>query len=91
MRKEKQRIVDQELRREAEDPTSWIDRYVASRLAFKREITKKTYIVILRQFLTWLELQPGHEPPFDPSGDLTPTAVQTYVFDELAGTGIKPS
>lgn len=67
---------------------SWIDRYVESRLSFKRETTRSTYTVILRQFLTWLANQPGHEPPFDPPADLTQTAVQTYLFGELAGLSI---
>ena len=67
---------------------SWIDRYVESRLSFKRETTRSTYTVILRQFLTWLANQPGHAPPFDPPADLTQTAVQTYLFGELAGLSI---
>ena len=47
-------MVDQEIPRETDEPTSWIDRYGASRLAFKRETTRNTYTIILRQFLTWL-------------------------------------
>lgn len=30
---------------------SWIDRYATSRLALKRETTRSTYTLILRQFL----------------------------------------
>lgn len=67
---------------------SWIERYVASRLALKRETTRSTYTLILRQFLTWLAHQPGHASPFDPLATPTQTAVQTYLFDELAGTSI---
>lgn len=65
---------------------SWIDHYVASRLAFKRETTRSTYTIILRQFLTWLSHQPGHEQPFHPLTDLTQTAIQTYLFGEIAET-----
>src|SRR5947209_9553189 len=88
MRKEKECMVDRETQRETDEIASWIDRYVTSRLAFKRETTRSTYTIILRQFLTWLESQPGHEPPFEPLSDLTQTAVQTYLFGELANVGI---
>ena len=67
---------------------SLIDRYVAGRLAFKRETTRSTYTIILRQFLTWLSHQPGHEQAFHPVTDLTQTAVQTYLFSEIADTSI---
>ncbi len=74
--------------RETDERAPWIDRYVASRLAFKRETTRNTYTIILRQFLAWLSHQPGHEQPFDPLSDLTQTAVQTYLFREIANTSI---
>jgi site-specific recombinase XerD len=67
---------------------TWIDRYVASRLAFKRETTRSTYTIILRQFLIWLSHQPGHEQAFHPLTDLTQTAIQTYLFGEIAETSI---
>jgi site-specific recombinase XerD len=81
-------MVDQEIPRETDESTSWIDRYGASRLTLKRETTRRTYTLILQQFLTWLGSQPGHGPPFDPLRDLTRTAVQTYLFDELTDTSI---
>ena len=81
-------MVDQEIPRETDEPTSWIDRYGASRLAFKRETTRNTYTIILRQFLTWLSHQPGHELSFNPALDLTQTAVQTYLFGELTGMSV---
>ncbi len=81
-------MLDRESQREMDETASLIGRYVASRLALKRETTRSTYILILRQFLTWLGSRPGHEPPFDPSSDLTHTAVQTYLFGELAETSI---
>lgn len=74
--------------KETDEYTSWIDCYEASRLAFKRETTRRTYTIILHQFLAWLGSQPGHEPPFDPRSDLTQTAVQTYLFGELADTSL---
>jgi site-specific recombinase XerD len=61
---------------------------VSSRLALKRETTRVTYAIILRQFCAFLVKQPGHEAPFDPSRDLTGTAVQTYLLDELSTTSI---
>ena len=67
---------------------SWIDRYVAGQLAFKRETTRSNYTIILRQFLTWLSNLPGHEQAFRPLTDLTQTAVQTYLFSEIAETSI---
>jgi site-specific recombinase XerD len=85
---EKQRMLDQEIPKEMDEAVSWIDRYVASRLALKRETTRNTYSIILRQFLVWLSHQPGHEQTFDPSSKLTQTAVQTYLFGELADTSI---
>jgi hypothetical protein len=66
----------------------WIDRYIVDRLTFKRETTQSTYALILRQFLIWLSDQPGHESPFDPLSDLTQTAVQAYLFGELAHTSV---
>jgi site-specific recombinase XerD len=81
-------MLDNESREEADTAPFWIDRYSADRLALKRETTKTTYTLILRQFLTWLIDQPGHESPFDPSADLTQTAVQTYLLGELAATSI---
>lgn len=81
-------MVDREAQKETDEIASWIGRYATSRLAFKRETTRGTYTIILRQFLTWLESQPGHEPPFEPRSDLTQTAVQTYLFGELANVGI---
>jgi hypothetical protein len=75
-------MLDDESLGEADTTTSWIDRYITDRLALKRETTQNTYAFILRQFLIWLLHQPGHEPPFDPSVDLTQTAVQTYLFGE---------
>jgi len=57
--------------RETDETAIWIDRYVANRLAFKRETTRSTYTIILRQFLDWLSHQPSHELPFNPSSDLT--------------------
>lgn len=80
-------MMDREARSETDNEIrTWVDRYVTSQLTFKRETTRSTYTIILRQFLAWLGLRPGHEPPFDPSTDLTGTAVQTYLFDELADT-----
>src|SRR5215472_8906124 len=67
---------------------AWIDRYVTSRLAFKRETTRNTYTIILRQFLIWLGRQPGHEPPFEPPSDFTQTAIETYLFGELANASV---
>ena len=81
-------VMDQETRRATDEIVSWIGRYETGVLALKRETTRRTYTLILQQLLTWLGSQPGHEPPFDPSGDLTQTAVQIYLFDELAGTSI---
>src|SRR5258708_3900685 len=81
-------MLDKEIQRETDERALWIDRYVASRLAFKRETTRNTYTIILRQFLAWLSHQPGHEQPFDPLSDLTQTAVQTYLFREIANTSI---
>ncbi|QBD77119.1 hypothetical protein EPA93_14365 [Ktedonosporobacter rubrisoli] len=81
-------MLDNESQREEDTPTIWVDCYIASRLAFKRETTQRTYALILRQFLTWLLCQPGHQPPFDPPTDFTQTAVQTYLFGELADTSI---
>ena len=81
-------MVDQEIPRETDEPTSCIDRYGASRLAFKRETTRNTYTIILRQFLTWLSNLPGHELSFNPALDLTQTAVQTYLFGELTGMSV---
>lgn len=73
---------------QTDESVSWIDRYVARRLAFKRETTRSTYTLILRQFLNWLSNLPGHEPSFHPSTDLTQTAIQTYLYDEIAQTSI---
>ena len=81
-------MVDQEIPRETDEPTSCIDRYGASRLAFKRETTRNTYTIILRQFLTWLSNLPGHELSFNPALDLTQTAVQTYLFGELTDMSV---
>ena len=81
-------MVDQEIPRETDEPTSWIDRYGASRLAFKRETTRNTYTIILRQFLTWLSNLPGHELSFNPVLYLTQTAVQTYLFCELTDMSV---
>ena len=80
--------MDQESRRETDEIVSWIGRYEIGVLALKRETTRRTYTLILQQFLTWLGSQPGHAAPFDPAGDLSQTAVQTYLFDELAGKSI---
>lgn len=81
-------MSDNKIQIETDEIVSWINRYAAGRLAFKRETTKKTYTLILRQFLTWLSYQPGHQQPFDSPLSLTQTAVQTYLFDELADTSI---
>ena len=81
-------MVDREAQGETDEIASWIDRYVSSQLTFKRETTRSTYTSILRQFLTWLGSQPGHEPPFEPLSDLTQTAVQTYLFGKLANASI---
>ncbi len=81
-------MLDQETKRETNEITSWIDHYASSQLALKRETTKDTYTLILRQFLTWLSCQPGHESPFDPSSDLTETAVQTYLFSKIPNTSV---
>ena len=81
-------MSNKEIQSEMNEIVSWIDRYVTGRLAFKRETTKTTYALILRQFLIWLANLPGHEPPFDPPTDLTQTAVQTYLFGELAGLSV---
>ena len=81
-------MSDTEVQQGTGEIVSWIDRYVESRLSFKRETTRSTYTVILRQFLTWLSNLPGHELPFDPPTDLTQTAVRTYLFRELAGMSI---
>lgn len=67
---------------------TWINRYIASRLALKRETTRETYALILRQFLLWLASQPGHAAPFTPSTDLTQTAVQTYLLAALRESSI---
>ena len=68
--------------------TCWINQYIVSRLALKRETTRETYTIILRQFLLWLGSQPGHTAPFTPSADLTQTAVQTYLLVALRDTSI---
>jgi len=81
-------MLDHESLGEADTTASWIDRYITDRLVLKRETTQSAYALILRQFLTWLLRQPGHEPPFDPSVDLTQTAVQTYLFGKLVDTSI---
>jgi site-specific recombinase XerD len=81
-------MVDGELREQKDMTISWIDRYVASRLAFKRETTRSTYIIILRQFLAWLSTLPEHESSIDSPPRLTQTAVQTYLFNELANTSV---
>src|SRR6266536_382939 len=88
MRKEKQHMLAQESMRETEETAVWIDHYVVNRLAFKRETTRNTYSLILRQFLAWLSHQPGHDHPLDLPSNLTQTAVQTYLFGELADTSI---
>lgn|SRR5579875_236917 len=85
---EPEHMLDDESLGEAGTTPSWIDRYITDRLVLKRETTQNTYALILRQFLIWLLHQPGHEPPFDPSVDLTQTAVQTYLFGELVDTSI---
>ncbi|BCL79429.1 hypothetical protein ccbrp13_18940 [Ktedonobacteria bacterium brp13] len=72
---------------QADEITSWIDRFVRCQLPLKRETTKATYAIILRQFLTWLQLQPGCAASFHPA-TMTETAVQTYVFTELSMTSI---
>src|SRR5690349_19310095 len=69
-------LSDLLVQRETGIIATWIDSYSASRLTFKRETTRSTYTIILRQFLTWLLHQPGHESPFDPLSDLTGTAIQ---------------
>ncbi|HLZ61561.1 MAG TPA: tyrosine-type recombinase/integrase [Ktedonosporobacter sp.] len=71
----------------ADEITSWIDRYASSQLALKRETTRTTYVIILRQFLTWLIARPGHSASFDPA-TLSRTAVGTYLFTELSATSI---
>jgi site-specific recombinase XerD len=81
-------MSEREIHQGTDEIASWIDRYEASRLAFKRETTRRTYTLILRQFFTWLSHQPGHELPFDPPADLTQTAVHTYLFGELAGMSV---
>ncbi len=81
-------MLDQETQREMDETAFWVDRYVASRLAFKRETTRKTYSLILWQFLIWLSRQAGYESSFDSPANLTQTAVQTYLFGELAGTSV---
>jgi site-specific recombinase XerD len=84
----KQHMLAQENTRETDRTAVWIDRYVVNRLAFKRETTRNTYTLILRQFLAWLSHQPGHEQTFDVPANLTQTAVQTYLFSEIADTSI---
>jgi site-specific recombinase XerD len=81
-------MVSQESQSQPEEMNVWIDHYLASRLALKRETTRTTYAIILRQFLVWLGSQPGHAAPFKPSSDLTQTAVQTYLLQELRETSI---
>jgi site-specific recombinase XerD len=81
-------MADRQSMRAMGEDAPWINRYEASRMAFKRETTRRTYTLILQQFLAWLESQPGHEHPFDPLSDLTQTAVQTYLFGELAETSL---
>lgn len=80
--------MDQETRRATDEIVSWIGRYETEVLALKRETTRRTYTLILQQFLIWLESRPGHAPLFDPLRDLTQTAMQAYLFDELAATSI---
>ena len=63
------------VQRETDEAVSWASRYLADRLAFKRETTRSTYAIILRQFLIWLSHQPGHELAFDPPSAFTQTAV----------------
>lgn len=81
-------MLDTEVHQGTDEIVSWIDRYEISRLSFKRETTRSTYTLILRQFLTWLANLPGHELPFDPKAALTQTAVHTYLFSELAGMSV---
>jgi integrase len=81
-------MSDKEPQRGTDEILSWIDRYAASRLVFKRETTKSTYSLILRQFLIWLSCRPGYESSFDAPPNLTQTAVQLYLFDELANTSV---
>jgi site-specific recombinase XerD len=81
-------MMDQESKSAGWQATIFIDRYLEKRLAWKRETTRATYALILRQFLLWLGARPGYEPPFTPSRDLTATAVQTYLLGELAQTSI---
>jgi len=40
-------MVSQESMRTTEEIASWIDRYEASRLAFKRETTRSTYTLMM--------------------------------------------
>ena len=49
-------VMGQETRRAANEIVSWIGRYETGVLALKRETTRKTYTLILQQFLTWLEI-----------------------------------
>ncbi len=72
---------------QADEIASWIDRFTRSQLALKRETTRAPYGILLRQFLTWLKLQPGRAASFDPA-TMTATAVQTYLFTELSTTSI---
>ncbi|HLG65343.1 MAG TPA: tyrosine-type recombinase/integrase [Ktedonosporobacter sp.] len=81
-------MMDNPRMSEADEILSWMSRYELSRLTLKRETTRRTYTLILQQFLTWLGSLPNHAAPFDPLRDLTATAVQTYLFEELAGTSI---
>src|SRR5437773_2080584 len=81
-------MSDSPIHQGTDEIVSWIDRYEISRLSFKRETTRSTYALVLRQFLTWLANLPGHKPPFNPPADLTQTAVQTYLFGELADLSV---
>ncbi len=81
-------MLDNEIQRGMDETASLIERNFSDRLAFKRGSTRSTYTLMLRQFLTWLLHQPGHEPSFDPSADLTQITLQTYLFGELVDTSI---
>jgi len=81
-------MLDSSFAHGTDDIAWWIDRYVTDQLPLKRETTRSAYTLILRQFLTWLAQQPGHESPFDPAADLTHTACQMYLCGELAKTSL---
>lgn len=69
------------------DGSHWVERYVADRLAARRETTVAAYTLILRQFVRWVAERPGHQQSFHPTY-LTQTAVETYLTTHLAASSI---